>query len=195
MQPNGQNMKTTHQGLIYNTKLNEQARQAFVVPELTTSPLLSVPTVCDAGYNVTFTKLHCTITDETNKIVLVGKRNPIKKLWAIPMTYPPRSKQLYAGNAITHDTEKEHTVTSSSKYINARQKHIYYIKRSSAPHHPRSSKHQKWDCYQLTPKYPPWKYRSTSTQQDRHSRDTWWARGKIRPKRTSTTNRAPSTPT
>jgi hypothetical protein len=64
--------------------LNEQARKAHVFEDLNKN-LLSVGQLCDAEYDVKFTK-HKEILHSNNNIVLTAKRDHTNGLWRSPLT-------------------------------------------------------------------------------------------------------------
>lgn len=84
-QPNGEQLTSTYEGIIDNQLLRREARKAYLVPQLKKPALLSIPTVCDANYDVLFTKEKVYVKNKQGVSVVTGERNPSNKLWAIPI--------------------------------------------------------------------------------------------------------------
>ena len=60
--PNGDKVRSTHTGTLDLPGLPSAARRAHIIPGLASHSLISVVTLCNAGCDVLFTKIGCTIT-------------------------------------------------------------------------------------------------------------------------------------
>ena len=73
--PNGAMMQSTHTAEMYIPDLPTAAKTGHIVPELASSPLLSIGQFCDAGCDVTFTAGDVVVR-LNNKVILLGTRTP-----------------------------------------------------------------------------------------------------------------------
>ena len=80
--PNGTTMISDQIGDIDLPMLRQEARTAYYVPQLKNCNLLSIGTICNAGYKVEFEKEKMTVCDG-NDIVLHGVRNMENGLWMV----------------------------------------------------------------------------------------------------------------
>ncbi len=60
--PNGDKVRYRHTGTLNLPGLPSAARLAHIIPGLVSHSLISVVTLCNAGCDVLFTKMGCTIT-------------------------------------------------------------------------------------------------------------------------------------
>ena len=60
--PNDDNVRSTHTGMLDLPGLPSAAHLAHIIPGLASHSLISVVTLCNAGCDVLFTKIGCTIT-------------------------------------------------------------------------------------------------------------------------------------
>ena len=79
--PDGNKIKSTHQGLLDIKSLPETARVVNIFPDIHSS-LLSIGQLCDADCKVNFDKNSVNICKD-DKIILTGTRNMSNKLWNI----------------------------------------------------------------------------------------------------------------
>jgi len=83
--PNGERICTTHTCTLQLDQLPERARHAHVLPNLASHSLLSVVNLCNAGCEVTFTKIGCTITHR-GKTIICAHKCTNTGLWMIPLS-------------------------------------------------------------------------------------------------------------
>ena len=101
--PNGATMESTHTAEMFLPGLPTAAKTGHIVPELASSPLLSIGQFCDAGCEVLFSagdvivKLH-------NEIILCGTRTPLSRLWIIDVPINPTTPQQQALNTSSAPT-------------------------------------------------------------------------------------------
>ena len=81
--PNGQIMTSTHEGELDLPTLRFEARRAHIVPALQHCSLLSVGSLCDAGYTVEFNKQTMRVLDDDG-CVLTGTRHTPTGMWHVP---------------------------------------------------------------------------------------------------------------
>ena len=82
--PNGNKLKSTHQGLLPIEELPLAARLAYKLPGLASHSLLSIAQLCDGGCTAIFNNKKCYIL-YNGKLLLSGPRDPTTKLWRIPI--------------------------------------------------------------------------------------------------------------
>jgi hypothetical protein len=82
--PNNETILSCNTAKLNLPMLNEQARKAHVFEDLN-KKLLSVGQLCDAGYDVKFTKHKATV-HINNNIGLTAKRDHTNGLWRSPLT-------------------------------------------------------------------------------------------------------------
>jgi hypothetical protein len=80
-------MQSTHVGQLDLPMLRPAARQAHVVPALHNCSLLSMGTVCDAGYTISLDEHDIRIQDK-GKTILSGKRRNDTGMWHIDLPMP-----------------------------------------------------------------------------------------------------------
>ena len=83
--PNGTLMTSTHDAILNIPELPLNARQAHIVPDLATRPLISIGKLCDAGCFVQFMSTDVTI--QTADSTIHGTRDPVSNLLAITIIY------------------------------------------------------------------------------------------------------------
>ena len=85
--PNGDKVTSSH---TCNLKLDlpKEAKQGHFVPGLTGESLISVVTLCNAGCEVKFTKVECTVLYR-GRVILIGLFKAVHKKWS--MVTAPRS--------------------------------------------------------------------------------------------------------
>ena len=82
--PNGARMFSTHIGELPLSKLPLDARRAHRVPELASYSLISVPQLCDAGYQVIFSARKADILlADTKEVLYTAYRDDRSRLWMI----------------------------------------------------------------------------------------------------------------
>ena len=78
--PNGSRVQSTHDYKLAIPELSEKARIGHIIPGLASHSLVSVIKLCNAGCEVTFTKIECIV------VVLAGYKCQRTGLWMIPLT-------------------------------------------------------------------------------------------------------------
>ncbi len=71
--PNGKHVHSTRTCMLDIPALPALAQHAHIISSLTSHLLIPVVTLCNAGYNVAFTKIGCTIRYH-GKIILCGSK-------------------------------------------------------------------------------------------------------------------------
>jgi hypothetical protein len=102
--PNGTTMMSTHTAEMFLPDLPTEAKTGHIVPELSSSPLLSIGQFCDAGCDVLFSAGDVFIT-LNNKIILQGTRTALSRLWIINVPIQPAVLQQQAMNTSTDPIE------------------------------------------------------------------------------------------
>ena len=85
--PNGDTIQSTHNYTFALSKLTAKARFGHIIPGLAAYSLLSVVKLCDAGCDVTFTKIDYTVRMR-GRVLMTGRRDTKTKtgLWMLPLT-------------------------------------------------------------------------------------------------------------
>ena len=83
--PDGSQVESTHTGLVDIPQLPKAARIGHVIPGLNTHSLMSVVVLCNAGYEVLFTKIGVTVKYRGSTI-LTGSKCTRTGLWMVPIT-------------------------------------------------------------------------------------------------------------
>jgi hypothetical protein len=101
-------MTTTHEADIICDALRSAARKAHIVPGLDHDcSLLSIGTLFDADYTVTFHKKHMKVYDSTvngkDTLVLIGHRNPTNGRWHVDLAHPTIHMANAIGDPMTAD--------------------------------------------------------------------------------------------
>jgi hypothetical protein len=82
--PNGDKVQSTHTCTLNLPALPVGARVAHIIPGLVSHSLLSVVTMCNAGYMVAFTKINCTIAYH-GRTIICGHKCTCTGLWMVPL--------------------------------------------------------------------------------------------------------------
>jgi len=82
--PNGDQVRSTHTGTLDLPGLPAMAHLAHIIPGLASHSLISVVTLCNAGCDVLFTKIECTITHR-GRTIMHGNKCTRTGLWMIPL--------------------------------------------------------------------------------------------------------------
>ena len=83
--PNSQSISSTIQGTLpLSNELTSKAKIAVVLPNLTSSSLISLGQLCDDGCNINLDKDRMNIY-KNNKLMIQGSRNKADGLWDIPI--------------------------------------------------------------------------------------------------------------
>jgi hypothetical protein len=80
--PNGKHVHSTH--TLDIPALPTSAQHAHIISDLASQSLICIVTLCNAGCNVFFTKIGCTITYRS-KVILCGSKCTRTGLWMIPL--------------------------------------------------------------------------------------------------------------
>ena len=83
--PNGDKVQSTHTYTLALPQLPAKARFGHIVPGLTACSLLSVVKLCDAGCDVTFTKIDCTVRMR-GRFLMTGRKDTKIGLWMLPLS-------------------------------------------------------------------------------------------------------------
>ena len=82
--PDGSQVQSTHTCKLAIPNLPDSARIGHIIPGLASHSLLSVVKLCNAGCEVSFTKIAC-IVKHNGKIVLQGHKCDKTGLWMVPL--------------------------------------------------------------------------------------------------------------
>jgi hypothetical protein len=88
--PNGKRVHSTHMCTLDIPALPTSVGHTHTIPGLASHSLMSVVTLCNAGCNVIFTKIGCTIVYH-GKVILCGSKCTRTGLWMIPLCPTPPS--------------------------------------------------------------------------------------------------------
>ena len=80
--PDGARVKSTHTCELNLSQLPRTARIGHIIPGLASHSLLSVVKLCNAGCEVTFTKINCIVAHR-GKTVLRGQKSLNSGLWMV----------------------------------------------------------------------------------------------------------------
>ncbi len=114
--PNCDQVRSTHTGTLDLPGLPSAARLAHIIPGLAYHSLISVVTLCNAGCDVLFTKIGCTIT-HWGRTIMCGNKCTRTGLWMIPLhadsqptttATPPRSLTTMAANIAATSSAGDH---------------------------------------------------------------------------------------
>ncbi len=86
--PNGECIHSMHTCTLDIPALPAMAQHAHIIPSLGSHSLISIVTLCNAGCNVAFTKIGCTVT-YCGKIILCSTKFTCTGLWMIPLCPTP----------------------------------------------------------------------------------------------------------
>ena len=126
--PDNDVIGSTHSGQLPTPKsLPQLATKTAVLPQLTSSSLISLPQLCDHGCEVllTATNLHVVqdgtfiLKNNTGQQVLHGSRNPLDGLWDIeipqkPSVFPSRSSSSPTPSPINYHVNHVNMTTLNS---------------------------------------------------------------------------------
>ena len=105
---------STHTCALNIPALPASAQHAHIIPGLASHSLISVVTLCNAGCDVVFTKIGCTITYH-GKIILCGSKCTRTGLWMIPLCpMPPLSAHNNLANLLPTVIAANMDATSSA---------------------------------------------------------------------------------
>jgi hypothetical protein len=77
-------MQSTHTCTLKLPNLPRAAQKAHIFPKMQAA-LLSIAKLCDAGCTAHFSEARVVVRNQHSTIVLVGHRDPITKLWEVPL--------------------------------------------------------------------------------------------------------------
>ncbi len=86
--PNGECVHSTHTCTLDIPALPASAQYTHIIPGLASHSLISIVILCNAGCNVVFTKIGCTIT-YCGKVILCGSKCTCTRLWMTPLCPTP----------------------------------------------------------------------------------------------------------
>jgi hypothetical protein len=81
----GERVCSTHKCMLDIPLYPPSARIAHIIPGLASHLLLSIVTICNAGYTITYTKIGCTIM-YCGQTFVCGLKCTRTGLWMIPLT-------------------------------------------------------------------------------------------------------------
>jgi hypothetical protein len=115
--PNGERIHFTHTCTLDIPALPTSVRHAHIIPGLTSHSLISVITLCNAGCNVAFTKIGCTII-YCGKIILFGSKCTHTGVYMIPLcpTLPSTTSNNHANPLITVIAANVEDTSSAGQY-------------------------------------------------------------------------------
>jgi hypothetical protein len=115
--PNGKRVHSMHTCTLYIPAIPASARHAHIIPGLASQSLISVVTLCNAGCNVVFAKIGCTIT-YCGKVILCGSKCTCTELWMIPLypTPPSTANNNQANTLPTVIAANMDTTSSTGEY-------------------------------------------------------------------------------
>ena len=91
--PDGSQVQSTHTCKLAIPELPEQARLGHIIPGLASHSLLSVVKLCNAGCEVSFTKIDCTVKYR-GRTVLKGYKCSKTGLWMVPLDTTASDMQM-----------------------------------------------------------------------------------------------------
>jgi hypothetical protein len=111
--PNTSTMQATHTCTLKLPNLPGAAQSAHIFPKMQ-SALLSIPKLCDAGCTAHFSNTTVVVRTWDGTVVLRGQRDPITKLWEVPLaphtngpTKPPQHVVTVANSTYKQKTLQE----------------------------------------------------------------------------------------
>ena len=100
--PNGDTVKSSHKCNLL-LPLPQACKQGHIIPGLEGFSLISVVTLCNAGCEVLFTAISCTITHK-GKVILRGRKCTKTGLWLLPLDQTTPTNEV-AANVNSQDAE------------------------------------------------------------------------------------------
>ncbi len=98
--PNGKRVHSTHMCTLDIPALPASVQHAHIIPSLASHSHISVVTLCNAGCNVVFTKIGCTIMNR-GKVIICGTKCTRTGLWMIPLCpTPPETANKNQANTL-----------------------------------------------------------------------------------------------
>jgi hypothetical protein len=115
-------MQATHTCTLKLPSLPPAAQTAHIFPKMQAA-LLSIPKLCDAGCTAHFSDTQAVIKNHTDAVVLIGHRDPITKLWAVPLAphndaHHPTNTTTPSG-AFTNSAYKQKTLEDLLIFLHA----------------------------------------------------------------------------
>jgi hypothetical protein len=86
--PNSERVMSTHTCTLNIPTLHAAARRAHIIPHLASHSLILVVTLCNAGCDIAFTKIECTISYRGRPVLCANKCIHTGS-WMIPLTPTP----------------------------------------------------------------------------------------------------------
>ena len=143
--PDKRQIHPTHQGLLpLSTKLSEVARTATVLPQLSSSSLLSTGKICDDNNMVIFDKNNvrtipynraiATIVAQQD-ILLQGKRNPVDSLYDVTIRADPTEikTHLHPDNFVPNKVHPSLYSTRQSNHATRTNKIYHQLPKKKQP--------------------------------------------------------------
>jgi hypothetical protein len=82
--PDTSTMQAAHTCTLKLPRLPRAAQSAHIFPKMQAA-LLSIPKLCDAGCTAHFSSTTVVVKTKDGTIALVGRRDPLTKLWEVPL--------------------------------------------------------------------------------------------------------------
>ena len=112
--PDGANIQSTHICTLAIPQLPAKAREGHIIPGLASHSLMSVVKLCNAGCEVTFTKIDCKVKYR-GKVVLQGYKCTRTGLWMVPLDTSSAVPSTPSTSS-TSSTEAVHHVQTVQQY-------------------------------------------------------------------------------
>eukprot|EP00956_Cyclotella_meneghiniana_P022013 scaffold40896_cov41-Cyclotella_meneghiniana.AAC.2 len=84
--PDSRKIVSSHKCELDLPNLPPEARQGYILPEMQNNSLLSIPSLCETGCQVTFTKENCIVSYKDKVIIMKGVKSKENGLWYVPIT-------------------------------------------------------------------------------------------------------------
>ena len=119
--PNGERVTSTHTCTLYIPALPAAAHQAHIIPNLASHSLILVVMLCNAGCDILFTKIGCTILHR-GCMVLCANKCTCTGLWLIPLaltatTTPSNMAAAHPPTKIATNVKVTSTATEYTWFI------------------------------------------------------------------------------
>jgi hypothetical protein len=126
--PDTSTMQATHTCNLKLPNLPRIAQQAQIFPKMQ-SALLSIPKLCDAGCRANFSATGVVIRTKNGAVALIGRRDPLTKLWEVPLTTdhddptkhpnPSETNPTPTGHNYAHNAYKQKTKQDLLLFLHA----------------------------------------------------------------------------
>ena len=100
--PDGKTIKATHQAQLDLPTLSEEAKTAYIFPNLKSGPIISLGAFCDDGCEINLTKSEIKVKKKGTTI-MKGLRNTTTGMWELQL----QQKEPRVNNALANATKPE----------------------------------------------------------------------------------------